>query len=365
MTSTKDRILSYLLRPLAALYGFITEARNKFFDWGWLPVKEFDVPVVSVGNMTVGGTGKTPHVEMLVEMLSSYYNIGVLSRGYKRHTKGYVLASRHSTPDTIGDEPYQIYQKYGKRVKVAVCEDRIKGIMQLLDDDPDINLVLLDDAYQHRYVKPKVNILLTDYNRPVYADHLLPLGRLRESRHNTMRADIVIVTKVPEGLPPVEFRMEHKKLDLLAFQHLYFSKYCYEPPAPVFPDASRYNVDLSRFTRSDAVLLLTGIANPRSFVRYFKRFAARVKVCHYPDHHSYTRRDLDDIVRKFTALQASRKIIVTTEKDAVRLANNPYFPEKLKALIFYIPINVEIVYGLDEPDFLSTLRSVIDAPPQV
>ncbi len=361
MTSNKDRILYYVLKPFSWLYGAVTEVRNKCFDWGWLPSQRYEVPVVSVGNITVGGTGKTPHVEFLIESLSSWYNIAVLSRGYKRRTKGYVLASRHSTPETIGDEPFQIYQKFGKRVKVAVCENRRKGIEELLASNPDINLILLDDAFQHRYVQPKVNILLTDYSRPVYTDHLLPLGRLRECRHNVGRADFVIVTKVPEELSPLQFRMVHKQLDLLAFQKLYFSRIRYGEIAPVFPEESKYIVHLDQFTRSDAVLLLTGIANPRSFVRYFKRYACRVKVNHFPDHHFYSRRDLEALSQQFDSMKAARKIIVTTEKDAVRLAGSPYFPQRLKPFIFYVPIEIEMVHGIDEPDFITTLRAAIDS----
>lgn len=362
MAANKDLILSYIFKPLSWLYGAVTEVRNKLFDKGLLPVKEYAVPVVSVGNMAVGGTGKTPHVEYLIENLSAFYTIAVLSRGYKRRTKGFVLASPHSSPETIGDEPYQIYSKFGKRVKVAVCENRCKGIDQILADFPEVNLILLDDAFQHRYVKPKVNILLTDYANPVTRDHLLPLGRLRERRHNISRADYVVVTKVPDDLQPIQFRMLRKELDLFAYQRPFYSRIAYDSPQPVFPEAAQYNVALEQFTRSDAVLLLTGIANPRPFVRYFKRYDCRVKVSHYPDHHFYTRKDLLQIAREFERLKAARKIIVTTEKDAVRIASNPYFPQNLKALIFFIPISVEMVQGTDEGDFITSLRRAIDAP---
>lgn len=328
-------------------------------------MKGFDVPVVSVGNITIGGTGKTPHVEFLIEALSPYYNIAVLSRGYKRHTRGFVLASPHSTPETIGDEPFQIYSKYSKRALVAVCESRTKGIEQILEHNPEINLILLDDAFQHRYVQPKVNILLMDYNRPIYTDHLLPLGRLRENKRHVGRADFVICTKVPDGMPPIQFRVVKKRLDLYDNQKLYFTRISYSALQPVFPEESKYNVHLEQFTRNDAILLLTGIANPRSFVRYFKRYQARVKVQHFPDHHFFTRKDLESIAANFSKLEASRKIIVTTEKDAVRLAENPYFPQHLKSLIFFVPINVELVRGIDESDFLTTLRQAIDAPEPV
>lgn len=360
--SAKDRIISYILTPASWLYGGVTFMRNKLYDWGLFRTVSFDIPVVSVGNLTVGGTGKTPHVEYLVEYLSSSYNLAVLSRGYKRRTKGFVLASDKSTPDTIGDEPYQIYKKYGKRVKVAVCENRAKGIKELQRIDPQINLVILDDAYQHRGVQPKVNILLIDYDRPVYSDHVLPLGRLRESKQFMGRADIVVVTKVPADIKALDLRLIKKNLDLWAYQKLFFSRINYGSLAPVFDKECNYSVHLTQLTRKDIALLVCGIANPRPFIRYFKNFSCRVQICHYPDHHDFSRSELEEIEEKFLELKGERKLIITTEKDAVRLAYNPYFPEKLKPFIFYLPINVDMLGGgIDDSDFIGTLKQSINA----
>ena len=178
------KILPYILKPLSWTYGVVADVRNWLFDHNVLPVEEFDVPVVSIGNLTVGGTGKTPHVEYVVGMLAASCNTVVLSRGYKRKTRGFVLANPNSTPESIGDEPMQIYLKHGKTARVAVCENRRKGIKEIMRQFPDTELILLDDAFQHRYVKPKVNVLLMDYNRPVYEDRMLPYGRLREPAHN-------------------------------------------------------------------------------------------------------------------------------------------------------------------------------------
>lgn len=188
-----------LLLPLSKIYGMVTSVRNKMFDLGILKQREFDVPVIVVGNLAVGGTGKTPHTEFIISSLRHGYHIGVLSRGYKRGTKGFVLAKRESSPQDIGDEPYQIYRKYGHDVTVAVCEDRCKGINEMLRLDPDINLVILDDAFQHRYVKPAVSIVITEYARPLYLDSMLPYGRLRESVKGLNRADIIIVSKCQKG----------------------------------------------------------------------------------------------------------------------------------------------------------------------
>ena len=358
---TARKMMTYLLKPLAWLYGGITTLRNWMFDQNILPQEEFDVPVVSVGNITVGGTGKTPHVEYILSMLSMDYKIAVLSRGYKRKTKGFILANVHSTPESIGDEPLQIYRKYGMNVKVAVCESRKKGIKELISQFPDLQLIILDDAFQHRYVKPKVSILLMDFNHPIYEDHMLPLGRLRESGRQVGRADMVIVTKCPEELPPLEYRLVTKKLDLMSFQKLFFSRYSYGHLMPVFPDDDPYSVSLGSLTERDGVMLVTGIANPRGFVRYFRSYPMKVKVAHFSDHRNFSRDDIQLIKDRFKILGGERKIIVTTEKDAVRLMYNPYFPSELKKLIYYLPITVEMEPGIDEGDFIGELRKDIEA----
>lgn len=357
---TRNRILKYILTPLSWIYGGITATRNWMFNAGILKQEKFDVPVVCIGNLTVGGTGKTPHTEYIVEMLSSEYKTAVLSRGYKRKTKGFLIANSHSTPESIGDEPLQIYNKYGAKAKVAVCESRKKGIKELLNQFPELELIVLDDAFQHRYVQPKVAILLMDYNRPVYDDHLLPLGRLRESLHQINRADMVIVTKCPADTTPLDFRLVQKKLDLMSFQKLYFSRYIQGGLLPVFPDDEPYSVSLGSLTKNDTVLLLTGIANPRGFVRYFKSYPFKVKVHHFPDHHSFSRDDLINLEKLFNSMPGERKIILTTEKDSVRLAYNPYFPNRLKPVTFFMPIAVRMVNGLGNSDFITDLKKQIN-----
>lgn len=357
--SKAGKILRYILTPISWIYGGITSLRNMMFDYGVLPQEEFPVPIICIGNLTVGGTGKTPHTEYIVGMLAMDHNIAVLSRGYKRKTKGFLLANSNSTPDSIGDEPLQMYQKFGARVKVAVCEDRRKGIHELLAQFPDISLIVLDDAFQHRYVKPKVSVLLMDYNRPIYDDKMLPLGRLRESKHQVNRADMVVVTKCPSNLQPLNYRLVKKHLDLMKFQKLYFSKYRYGGLMPVFPDDNPYDVSLGLLTHKDSALLITGIANPRSFVRHLKKYPFRKRVFHFPDHHDFSRDDIVKIQQKFDELPGERKIILTTEKDAVRLAYNPYYPSKLKRITYFIPVAVEMTTGVENFDFISDLRKAI------
>ncbi|MCM1152606.1 MAG: tetraacyldisaccharide 4'-kinase [Muribaculum sp.] len=359
--SVTDKIIECVLTPLSWLYGAGVWVRNKMFDFGFFREEMFDVPVVGVGNITVGGTGKTPHVEYLIKNLSSKYNLAVLSRGYKRKTKGFIEANHKSTPDQIGDEPMQIYAKYGMMVKVAVCESRREGITELLKAYPDLQLIILDDSFQHRWVKPKVSILLTDHDRPYYHDKLLPLGRLRESPHSVLRADMVIMTKCPDNMMPHDYRQVIHDLDLLKYQKIYFSRYEYGQLKPVFEDDSPYHASLGQLSADDSVFLLTGIARPRYFVRHFRTYPFKVKVAHYPDHHDFSRKDIDDIRARYDSMKGYRKIIITTEKDAVRLACNPYYPRELKPFTFYLPIEVVIDPGVEHHDFINDLVGLIES----
>lgn len=329
-----------MLLPLSKIYGFAVGVRNLMFKWHILKQREFPVPVVVVGNISAGGTGKTPHTEYVIDLLRYKYHIGMLSRGYKRKTKGFVLATSRSTPLDIGDEPYQIYQKFGRDISVAVCEDRCTGIEELLRLDPRINLIVLDDAFQHRYVKPTVSIVLTEFNNPVFFDKLLPLGRLREPAKAIYRADMVVVTKCPPQLKAIEYRIFKNNLKLFPYQKLFFSRFNYASLRPLFPDIRKDAPHMSWLGPDDTVLVLSGIANPKPLVRYLKGFKASIKVKVFPDHHNFNRKDLDAITKRFNELEGKQKIIVTTEKDAVRLINNPYFPHQLKPHIFYQPIDV-------------------------
>ena len=357
--SFRTVISKTILLPCSKIYGAVTYLRNKFFDWGILKQHEFDVPIVVVGNLTVGGTGKTPHVEHIVEAMRHSHHVAVLSRGYKRRTKGFVLASSRSTPRDIGDEAYQIYHKFGGEVVMAVCEDRVKGINELLKIDPMINLIVLDDAFQHRYVKPRVALLITEYGRPVYNDRLLPYGRLRESVRGMTRADIVITTKCPDDIKDLDYRLVSKHLELFPYQTLFFSKYVYQNLMPLFPDAARSIPYLDWMGQNDTILAVAGIGNPRPFVRYIKSFLPRVKVNIYPDHHNYSRKDIELLKNRYNSMKGENRIIVTTEKDAVRLACNPYFPHELKAVTFYLPIKVEFVNRTNNDEFADAIRKYI------
>lgn len=344
----KDSILSVcVLLPLSKIYGFGVGLRNKFFDWGILRSVKFDIPIVVVGNLAIGGTGKTPHTEYLIRLLSEDYKVGVVSRGYKRKTQGFVLASNTSTPNDIGDEPYQMHKKFYGRIKVAVCEKRVVGVRRLLKLFPEINLIILDDAFQHRYLEPSYSLVLTEYNRPVYDDDLLPLGQLREGRLGLNRANVVIATKCPEEISPLDLRLVKNGLNLFPHQHLFFSKYKYGKLLSVFPDYTSYLPSLEWMTEEDGILAVTGIANPKHFTRYLKTYNAKVKAIVFADHHDFTRKDLEFMKSTVNKMEGKRRIIITTEKDAVRMASNPYFPEDLKPYVFYLPINVEFIHSGD------------------
>lgn len=335
-------IESLLFYPASVLYGLGVNIRNYLFSCGILKSQTFDIPVISVGNLAAGGTGKTPHTEMIIQLLKSKYTVGVLSRGYGRKTKGFRLLDSTATPQNCGDEPYQMYLKYGSSVTFAVCEKRTEGIKRMREENPKLQVIVLDDAFQHQYVKPSLSIVLTEFNRPVFYDKLLPLGRLREPVSGLNRCDAVIVTKCPQNLKPIEYRIFINKLNLFPYQKLFFSHLVYGTPKALFPTSTYGYISLDGLSDRDAILSVTGIANPRPFVIYLRKHQAPVKVKTFGDHHNFTASDFEIIKDKFNSLQGEHKYIFTTEKDAVKIINNPHFPAELKPYIFYIPINVSI-----------------------
>lgn len=348
-----------ILKPISLAYGAGVTVRNKMFDYGILRQHEFDIPVVVIGNIAIGGTGKTPHTEYLINLLRYKYNIGVLSRGYKRKSKGFILATAQSSAAEIGDEAYQIYRKYNRNITVAVCEDRVRGIEEMRRANPAINLILLDDAFQHRYVKPTVSIVLTEFGRPAFQDHILPMGRLRESTFAFNRADMVIVTKCPENIKPMEYRIFKKQLNLYPYQKLFFSKFEYGNLTPVFPSDVSSSPFLDWLTDKDAVLAIAGIANPVPFVKYLRRYKPKVKHLLFSDHHDFTKSDISLICDRFKNMKGERKYVITTEKDAVRLMIVKDLPQWMKASIFYIPVKVDFMPYSVQTSFDDTLLRMI------
>lgn len=342
-----DKLITGVLSPAKWLYGAGVWFHNWLYDVNLKKQYTFDVPVISIGNISVGGTGKTPHVEFVIAKLSDKYNIAVLSRGYKRKTKGFILASSVSTPEQIGDEPYQIYKKFEGRIHLAVSKNRKKAIEKIMRLFPETNLILLDDAYQYRSIRPLVSILLLDSNHPIDKDTLLPIGRLREPQHSTDRADMVIITKCREHMTPIEYRAMSKTVNLLNFQKLFFSSIDYKDLKPVFVENAPCYFGLDSLTNEDAVLIVTGIAHPRGLVNHLRKYPCKVKVMRFPDHHNFTRRDIKAIKHAYIQMNGKHKIIITTEKDAVRLLHNPYFPYKLKPHLYYLLIKINMHEGID------------------
>ena len=329
------------LLPLSWLYGFIVSLRNELFNLGILKERTFKIPIISVGNITVGGSGKTPHVEYLIRLLHNDVKVGVLSRGYKRKSHGYILANDSSTMRDLGDEPFQMKQKF-PNIYVAVDKNRCNGIEHLTQDQKssDVDVILLDDAFQHRYVKPGLNILLVDYHRLIIYDRLLPAGRLREHLSGKQRADIVIVTKCPKDLKPMEFRILTKAMDLFPYQKLFFSTIDYDVPYALFSDAT---TSLSK----QNILLLTGIASPEQMENDMKNKCRSVTSLAFDDHHLFTLKDAQRINDAFAALP-SPKIILTTEKDSTRLYHLEGLSTEARDALFVLPIKIKFLLNQGE-----------------
>ena len=334
------------LYPLTWIYSGVTALRNKLFDCNILQSKSFSVPTICIGNLSVGGTGKTPHTEYLVDLLKDDYAVAVLSRGYKRKTKGYILSDRQSDAQTIGDEPYQIKSKY-PGIRVAVCEKRCDGMEQLLQlDKPQVEAVILDDAFQHRYVKAGLYILLTDYNRLFSEDAVLPVGRLREAKSGKERAQIVIVTKCPDAMQEEDFKNIEKRLNLLPYQELYFSKFDYASLQPLFSlesDMGKEKTIPHEALQNKEVLLVTGIAAPQPLIKKIKEYAKRVEIAIFDDHHDFAAKDIELIEEKFALLNKEDAIIITTEKDGTRFLNHPHLSDEIKKHIYVQPITITIL----------------------
>ena len=308
--------------PLSWLYGMVVHIRHKLFDLKILRSEEFDIPVVCIGNLTVGGTGKTPVAELLIERFSEHYRVGVLSRGYRRRTKGFVLSTPASSARTIGDEPRQMKLKYPS-VPVAVCEKRAEGIRLLRKAHPEIELIILDDAFQHRYVEPWVNILLMDYNNPVYRDRLLPWGRLRDTRNQIHRANFVLVTKCPDDLNPLDMRIVINSLGLFPYQSLYFTRMRQGEITPLFADRA-----VGKVREGDPVIAMSGIANPVPLLESLRKRFDVVAELTFDDHHTYRLSDMRRLEALFAAYPDA--VVLTTEKDAVKLTNRKKVPEAVQ-----------------------------------
>jgi tetraacyldisaccharide 4'-kinase len=337
------------LIPFALLYGLVVFFRNLLFDLGIFSSKRFEFPVISVGNLSTGGTGKTPHIEYLVRLLKDNYKIAVLSRGYGRKTSGFVLSDENSNALKIGDEPLQIKNKF-KDIMLAVSGNRVKGIKKIKLLEPETKIVLLDDAFQHRWISPAINILLTDYSNLYTDDFLLPAGNLREGRSRASRADIIIVTKTPVIFSPLDRRFLTNKLNPKPYQKIFFSYTKYGDIEFLNPEGSLPKEKEFYFNNDYSALLVTGIANSQNFKYFMENKLNVTRHIEFSDHHFFSIKDISDIKHYFNNIASDKKIIITTEKDAMRMME-PSIYESLKGItVAYIPIEIAF-HGNDEENF--------------
>lgn len=350
--------LQRLLWPLACLYDLVMRLRNAAFDRGWLPSHRFPCATIAVGNLAVGGTGKTPHAEYLLRLLSCSFRVALLSRGYGRCSRGFVMATSESTAAEIGDEPLQVYRKY-PQITVAVDEKRSEGMERLLAQATPPQVVVLDDAFQHRYVAAGLYVLLTDYSRLYVDDFVLPAGRLRESRRGARRAQVVVVTKCPPTLDGVARERIRRHLGLHSGQKLFFTTFRYGRCCPLFSEHEQKNV--AEKTAS-AVLALTGIARPEPLYDHLSRRGVTVTPLRFPDHHAFTEADVVRMNRAYAEMPEGSPAI-TTEKDAARLRT---VAEKLSAPLrshlMVQPVEVAFVddhEGKNEKLFIQTIYDYV------
>ncbi|SFD56775.1 tetraacyldisaccharide 4'-kinase [Algibacter lectus] len=333
------KILRYILFPIMPFYYLATWLRNKLFDLGIKKSKSYSTPVICVGNLSVGGTGKTPMIEHLITVLKNEYKVATLSRGYKRKTKGFQLGDKNGSAETIGDEPFQFYNKFKEDVLVAVDADRQNGIEQLMNLPNAPEVILLDDAYQHRKVEAGFNILLTTYANPYFKDYVLPTGNLREPRSGANRANIIVVTKCPDNLNETDKTLVLKRINADENQHVFFSNIAYAETL-LSAEKTMKVEDLTSFC------LVTGIANSKPLTDFLETKKLKFDHLNFNDHHNFSPADIAELSKK--------ELIVTTEKDFMRLKDY----EVLKDKLFYLPIAIAVD---KEPEFRDTIKAYLTA----
>lgn len=348
------RIFTFtLLLPISAIYGTITGLRNAMFNLNILSSETFNTPTVCIGNIAVGGTGKTPHSEYIIKRLQEEFKIAYLSRGYKRKSRGFIIATKGSDAKEIGDEPMQIKNKF-PNIIVAVDAKRKRAIKKLeaLAEPPE--LIILDDAFQHRYVKSDISILLTDYNHPFYFDFLMPSGRLRETKHAKDRAQVIIVTKCETDITPIEKRVVSKHIDPRPYQEVFFTSMTYGDITPVFDVANTISKKERSYYTS---FILTGIANPAPLYKKLDKIFFDLIPLKYPDHHNFSKADIENISKQFREHNADKKCIITTEKDAMRL-RTMNIADDIKSHLFYIPIEPHFIDN-NEDHLIKQIRDYV------
>ena len=336
------KLLRYILFPFSLVYGLIVAFRNFLFDKEIMKSSSFDVKTIQVGNLSAGGTGKTPHVEYLIRLLKDNYKTATLSRGYGRKKTGYQKADETSTAEDIGDEPLQFFTKF-KQVSVHVDAKRVNGIINIMSQEEVPDVVIMDDAFQHRAIKSGFSIVLTDYNSPFFKDFMLPTGNLREFPYGKKRADVIIVTKCPVAISQFEREKIEKRIKANENQHVFFSRIKYGKLRSTW-DQNELKMDAV-----DSLLLVTGIANPKPLLGYLASKDKKINHLKFPDHHSFTEKNIQNIISTFESIKEENKFIVTTEKDSMRLQS---YDKLSQYPIYYLDIEIEIIENKNEFDKL-------------
>lgn len=350
-------IVKILLAPFSILYGIGVSIRNFFYQRELLKGISFNLPVISVGNLTVGGAGKTPHIEYLIRYLKDYIEVATLSRGYKRKSKGFLMVQANNDANLVGDEPLQFKRKFPD-IAVSVAENRTFAIPEILMNHPNTQTILLDDAFQHRAIKPGLNILLTDYNMPFTRDYLMPSGRLREWRSGYERADIIIVSKCPFQLDTTEAEKLKEEINPFPHQQIYFSYYTYHNPYYILNP--RYQI---KFQADWDILLICAIARADYLVEYLEEQVNSIHVLEYEDHRYFSKYDVSNLKTTFDNMPSEKKLILTTEKDAMRLELHKDYLVENKLPIFAIPVQVDfhfnqhLQFNEDVQNFLLNFKS--------
>ncbi len=326
------QVFRLLLFPFSIIYGLVVWFRNSLFEMGVLKSQSFDLPIIVIGNLSTGGTGKTPHTEYLIRLLENKYKLGVLSRGYKRKTKGFVLASESASASSIGDEPYQIFRKFPS-VEVAVCEKRVDGVNKLLTLKKKPEVLILDDAFQHRWIKSGMNILLTDYSSPFFEDYPLPSGNLRDNRAQKKRAQVIVLTKCPPNISPQEMDIIEARIGKSESQEIFYTRIVYSKPQAFL--SSNPNQTIHK-----KVILISGIANSKLLEEHVNQNYTLLKHLKFPDHHDFSSSDIQGIHELIDSFVGNDFSVLTTEKDFVRLKQVESF-EPIP--MFYLPIEVEFI----------------------
>jgi len=324
--------MRYLLFPLSFIYGSITATRNLLFDYGIFKSNSYSIPIICIGNLSVGGTGKTPHTQYIINLLKDNYKVAILSRGYGRKTSTLQVVESTSNATKVGDEPLQLKQN-NPDCLVVVEKNRNKGVQQILKNFPETEVILLDDGYQHRWLKAGFNILITPYSSPYYKDYLMPVGNLRESKKGAERANAIVFSKTPENINPTLKKGMLERLHLFAHQKAYFSHINYCTWKCISTN--------KEFTSDEnySITLVSGIANPSPLLDYLQNAGHKVKHLKFADHHNYTHNDIANILSKYNKDISTKKVILTTEKDATKLRT---FEEEFgTANVYYLPIEID------------------------